>query len=252
MASILRWANIVAFILTIIVNGLAGSTAIIGGKVTAQISDANPTLVTPAGYVFSIWGIIYLLLGIFVIYQALPGNQGKTFQKRIGWLFVLSSIFNIIWLFLWQYEYLAASVIVMFLLLSTLILIYLRLNIGKSKASIQEKLAVHLPFSVYLGWISIATIANVAVTLVSVNWDGFGLDPEVWAAIAIALALLITLLILATRKDVAFALVVIWALIGIGVNQSGNQTVVLLTQISAAIVAIAIIAVIAYTALKRR
>jgi tryptophan-rich sensory protein len=108
MASILRWANIVAFILTIIVNGLAGSTAIIGGKVTAQISDANPTLVTPAGYVFSIWGIIYLLLGIFVIYQALPGNQGKTFQKRIGWLFVLSSIFNIIWLFLWQYEYLAA------------------------------------------------------------------------------------------------------------------------------------------------
>src|SRR5690606_20584839 len=101
--------------------------------------------------VFSIWGIIYLLLGIFVIYQALPGNQGKTFQKRIGWLFVLSSIFNIIWLFLWQYEYLAASVIVMFLLLSTLILIYLRLNIGKSKASIQEKLAVHLPFSVYLG-----------------------------------------------------------------------------------------------------
>lgn len=252
MASILRWANIVAFILTIIVNGLAGSTAIIGGKVTAQISDANPTLVTPAGYVFSIWGIIYLLLGIFVIYQALPGNQGKTFQKRIGWLFVLSSIFNIIWLFLWQYEYLAASVIVMFLLLSTLILIYLRLNIGKSKASIQEKLAVHLPFSVYLGWISIATIANVAVTLISVNWDGFGLDPEVWAAIAIALALLITLLILATRKDVAFALVVIWALIGIGVNQSGNQTVVLLTQISAAIVAIAIIAVIAYTALKRR
>ncbi len=250
--SVLRWANILAFALTIIVNGLAGSTTIIGGKVTAQISDANPTLITPAGYVFSIWGIIYILLGIFVVYQALPSKQGETFRKKVGWLFVLSSASNIVWLFLWQYEYLTASLVLMFLLLATLILIYLRLGIGKSKVSLREKLAVHLPFSVYLGWITIATIANVAVTLVSLNWDGFGLSPEVWAAAVIAVALLITILVLATRKDIAYALVIIWALVGIGANQSGNQTVVLLTQIGVIIVTIALIVVIAFTKLRRR
>jgi len=250
--SVLRWINILAFVLTIIVNSLAGSTTIIGGKFTNQISDANPTLITPAGYVFSIWGIIYILLGIFTVYQALSGRQSEAVRRRISWLFALSSAFNIVWLFFWQYEYLSVSLVLMFLLLATLILIYLRLGIGKTKAPIQERLAVHLPFSVYLGWITIAAIANVAVTLVSLNWDGFGLSPEIWAALLITIALIITLLVLATRKDIAYALVVIWALVGIGVNQSGNQIVVLLTQISASIVVIASVLVIAFMVLRRR
>ncbi len=177
----LKYSNIIAFILMVVINGLAGSSTFIGGKLTAQISDANPTLITPAGYVFSIWGIIYVLLGIFVVYQALPSKQGSGFQKRISVLFVLSSLANIIWLFLWQFEYLAASIGLMFLLLACLIIIYLRLEIGKSNVSMGERLAVHLPFSVYLGWITIATIANIAVTLVSVNWDGAGIPAQTWA-----------------------------------------------------------------------
>jgi hypothetical protein len=247
-----KWLNILAFLFTVLVNGLAGSTTIIGGKNTAQISDANPTLVTPAGYVFAIWGIIYILLGIFVIFQALPSEKGKDYQKRIGWLFVLSSLLNIAWLFLWQFEYLSFSVILMFLLLATLIALYLRLNIGKSTASLREKLAVHLPFSVYLGWITIASIANVAATLVSVNWDGFGINPETWAALIIIIALLITLLVIAIRKDVAYGLVIIWALVGIAVKQSGNQNIVMITEISAIVVAIALAAVILLSILKRR
>ena len=167
-----KWANIIAFVATIIVNGLAGSTTILGGKLTAEISDANPTLITPAGFTFAIWGIIYLLLGIFVVYQALPSKKEKDCLSKIGPFFILSSILNIVWLFLWQYEFLAFSTVIIFLLLLSLITIYMRLNIGKSTVSIGEKIAVHLPFSVYLGWITIATIANVAVTLVSVNWDG--------------------------------------------------------------------------------
>ena len=235
---VLKWMNVLAFALTVAVNSLAGSTTLLGGKLTAAISDANPTLVTPAGYVFSIWGIIYVLLGIFVVYQALPSQTGKDFHERVGWLFVLSSLLNIIWLFLWQYEYLSLSVVVMFLLLATLIAIYLRLNIGKSKVALREKLAVHVPFSVYLGWITIATIADVCVTLVSVNWDGFGISQETWAALVIVVALLITLLVVATRKDVAYGLVIIWALLGIAVKQSGNQNIVMLTEISAVLVAI--------------
>lgn len=251
-SALLKWLNIMAFLFTVLVNGLAGSTTILGGKNTAQISDTNPTLITPAGYVFSIWGVIYILLGVFVVFQALPSEKEKDYQKRIGWLFVLSSLLNIAWLFLWQFEYLSLSVVLMFLLLATLISIYLRLNIGKSKAPLREKLAVHAPFSVYLGWITIASIANVAVTLVSINWDGFGISPETWAALIIIIALLITILVIATRKDVAYGLVIIWALVGIAVKQSENQNIVMITEISAIIVAIALAAVILLASLKRR
>jgi benzodiazapine receptor len=249
-SALLKWANIVAFVATVIVNGLAGSTTLLGGVNTAEISNANPTLITPAGYVFSIWGIIYVLLGVFVIFQALPSQKEKEYTKKIGWLFVLSSVLNIFWLFLWQYEILGVSVVLMFLLLPTLIAIYLRLNIGRSAVSLREKLVVHVPFSVYLGWITIASIANVAVFLVSENWDGFGINPETWATLVIVVALAITVLVLATRRDIAYGLVIVWALTGIAVNQSGNQSIVTLTEASAIIVLLALAAVVLLSRLK--
>ncbi len=243
-SSILKWLNIISFIFMVIINGLVGSTTIIAGKNTAQISDNNPTLITPAGYVFSIWGVIYILLGIFTVFQALPSQKGRDYQRKIGSLFVLSSLFNIVWLFLWQYELLSYSVVLMFLLLATLVTIYLRLDIGKSLVSLREKFVVHTPFSVYLGWITIASIANVAVTLVSVNWNGFGIAPETWASLIIIIALLIALLVLAIRKDFAYGFVIIWALVGIAVKQSGNQNIALIAEISAIIVTIAEVATI--------
>jgi len=249
-STLLKWANVIAFALTVLINGLAGSTTILGGRLTSQISDANATLITPAGYVFSIWGVIYILLGIFVVFQALPSQTQRDRQESIGWLFVPSSLLNIAWLFLWQFEYLSLSVVLMFLLLATLIAIYLRLNIGKSTVSFREKLAVHVPFSVYLGWITIASIANVAVTLVSVKWDGFGISQETWATLIIIIALLITLLVIATRKDVAYGLVIIWALVGIAVKQSGNQNIVMIAESCAIIVAIALAASILLARLK--
>jgi benzodiazapine receptor len=249
-SALLKWSNIVAFAATVIVNGLAGSTTLLGGVNTAEISNANPTLITPAGYVFAIWGIIYVLLGMFAIFQALPSQKEKEYKKKIGWLFVLSSVLNIVWLFLWQYEILSVSVVLMFLLLATLIAIYLRLNIGKSTVSLREKMAIHVPFSVYLGWITIASIANVSVFLVSENWDGLGINPETWATLIIIVALAITVLVLATRRDIAYGLVIVWALIGIGVNQSGNQSIVTLTEASAIIVLLALAAVLLLNRLK--
>jgi len=248
----LRYANILLFALTVVVNGIAGGTTILGGQLTSAVSDANSTLITPAGYVFSIWGVIYILLGVFIVYQALPSQQGKDYRRKIGWLFVLSSLINIGWLFLWQFEYLSLSVVLMFLLLATLISIYLRLGIGKSGVSLRERLAVQLPFSVYLGWITVASIANVAATLVSIGWDGFGISPETWAILVVAVALIITMLMLITRKDVAYSLVIIWALVGIGVKQSGNQTIVMLTEISAALVAVALVATVLVTKLRKK
>jgi len=239
-STLLKWTNIIAFALTVLINGLAGSTTILGGKLTAEISDANPSFITPAGYVFSIWGVIYILLGTFVVFQALPSQKEKNYHERIGWLFVFSSLLNIAWLFLWQFEYLGLSVILMFLLLAALIAIYLRLNIGQSPVPLRERLAVHVPFSVYLGWITIASIANVTVTLVSVEWDGFGISQETWAFLVVIIALLITLLVVATRKDLAYGLVVVWALLGIAVKQSGNQNIVTTTEIGAVVIVIAL------------
>lgn len=248
--ALLKWLNVVAFVAVVFVNGLAGSTTLIGGKTTAQISDAYPTLITPAGYVFSIWGVIYLLLGIFVVFQALPSEKTREFREKVGWLFILSSILNIVWLLLWNFDYLSLSVVIMFLLLATLILIYLRLEIRKSNVQLREKIASHLPFSVYLGWITIASIENVAATLVSVKWDGFGISPETWAIIITIIALLIAILVVLTRKDVAYALVVIWALLGIAVKQSSNRNIVTATEISAIILAITLIATMLFSRLK--
>jgi hypothetical protein len=249
---LLKVSNIIAFALTVIINSIAGSTTIIGGVNTAQISDAYPTLITPAGYTFAIWGIIYFLLGVFVVYQALPSQKGKDFQKKIGWLFVLSSILNIAWIFCWQYQQLAISVVLIFMLLLSLIAIYLRLGIGRSAVRMRERLAVHLPFSVYLGWITIATIADVAVTLVSVQWGGFGIAAETWALLIIVVALLITLVVIATRKDIGYGLVIIWALVGIAVKQMGYPTIVMTLEASIIIIAIALVVMILYSTLWHR
>jgi translocator protein len=251
VSGMLRWSNILAFVVMVFVNGLAGSTTLLGGKVTADISNANPTLITPAGYVFAIWGVIYVLLGIFVVYQALPSEQGRPFQKRIGWLFVLSSVFNIMWIFAWQFELLIVSVILIFLLLATLISIYVRLDIGRTKVEFSRRLAAHLPFSVYLGWITIATIADVAVTLVSLNWDGFGISAEIWASLVILLALAIAIAVAITRRDVAYELVIVWAFLGIAVNQASNPTIVVLTLAGAVAVVIVLAASILRTRIRQ-
>lgn len=248
--ALLQGANVVAFLVTVLVNALA-NTSVLNGKTTGEISDLYPTLVTPAGYVFSIWGFIYILLLVFVVFQVLPSQKEKAFQKEVGVLFVLSSVFNVIWLFLWQYEQITSSVILMFALLAALIMIYLRLNIGKSSVSLREKLCVHLPFSVYLGWITVAPIANVAAALVSINWDGFGLSDVTWAVLVIVVALIITLLVVFTRRDVAYGLVIIWALAGIAVKQSGTQSIVTTAQISAVVVAVALVSAILISRLKR-
>ncbi len=247
----LRWANVVAFIVTLIVNGLSNTT-LIGGRTTAEVSNSYPTLITPAGYVFAIWGIIYILLGVFLVYQALPSQKDKPFQKQIGGLFILTSAFNVVWLFFWQNELLPISVVVIVAFLASLIAIYLRLNIGKSDVGLKERLCVHVPFSVYLGWVTIATIANIAVTLVSVGWDGFGLSLQTWAILVLAVALILDLAVIATRRDIAYSLVFIWALAGIAVNQTANPSIVLTAEVAIIIIAVALAITVAFSRFRRK
>jgi hypothetical protein len=235
---LLKIGNIVAYVVTLIVNGLAGSTTIIGGKLTADISDANPTLITPAGYVFAIWGVIYILLGAFVVYQALPSQKGKDYHSKIGWLFVLSCAANICWIFLWQFQYIAFSVVFILIYLMSLLMIYLRLDIGISKPERNERLAIHLPFSVYLGWITVATIANISAALVSIGQTQLILGGTTWAVLVLIVATLITGMVLWTRGDLAYAAVLIWALVGIYVKHADLVTVAYASLICAGIIII--------------
>jgi benzodiazapine receptor len=243
--------NIVAFTVMLIVNGVAGSTTFLNGMTSADVSDMYPTLVTPAGFTFAIWGIIYALLIFFVIYQALPKNRDDPFLNKIGVLFSLSSVFNVCWLFLWHYNLITYSLILMFALLASLILVYLRLDIGKAAVSLKEMALVHLPFSVYLGWISIATIANISVALTAVGWDGFGIEASTWAVAIICVALLLSFVMLATRKDIAFCFVVVWALTGILVKQSEYESIILTSEIGIVLILAAIGMTVAFSRLKR-
>ena len=224
--STLQLANIVSYIGMVAVNIMASALPL-GGNTTGELSDAYPNFFVPAGYVFSIWGVIYLLLLAFTMYQAYPSRKGEEFLKKIGCLFVLGCALNISWIFLWHYEYVIPSLLPMFALLLTLIIIYLRLDIGRSSPVRKERYFVHLPFSVYLGWITVAPIANVVAALVSINWDGLGLSEVAWTAIVIAVAVALTVINTLKRGDVGYALVIIWALGGIIVKQIAIRAVVI-------------------------
>jgi hypothetical protein len=237
---IISLSNVIATVLTIIINSLS-NTSILGANTVGEISDAYPTFFTPAGYVFAIWGIIYALLLVFSIHQVLPKQQDAPFREKIGLYYILCSVANIIWIVLWVNNYILFSTILMFLLLASLIVIYHRLDSIGAQMSLRENLAVFLPFSVYLGWITVASIGNVAVTLVSLNWNGWGLSELSWTILMIGVAIAVTLIMIVRKRDIGFSLVLIWALLGILVKQSDVQNIVLTTGSGIGLIVIALI-----------
>jgi len=210
--------NLLGFLGTVVVNALA-TILPINNITTGELSDLYPNLFVPAGLTFAIWGLIYVLLGIFVIYPLIPSvrrdAQKIDFVQRIGPLFFISCLANIGWIYAWHYQIVPLSLGLMLILLGCLLAIYLRLNIGKSEAPKAKKYLVHLPFSVYLGWITIATIANVTALMVDINWNAWGLGEQFWAVAVIIVGIAIALSILFTRKDIFYCLVVDWAILGI-------------------------------------
>jgi hypothetical protein len=224
----LQYGNIIAVILTIIINGLANVLPI-GGKYTGELSDNIPNLFVPAGITFGIWGIIYVLIIFFALYLAkdlfIKSNTKKPFLEKVSFFFILASLANIIWIFFWHYEQILLSLFAMLLLFFSLLAIYLRLNIGLEKVTIKEKLFVHVPISVYIGWITVATIANVTAVLVKIGWDGFGINEQIWTVIVIIVASIITILILLTRRDYVYCAIIIWALIGIYIKRISDDPI---------------------------
>ena len=241
--------NIVAVIGTLILNYLSNALPI-NGKTAGQLSDEIPNLFVPAGLTFAIWGVIYILLIMFAAYQARDLFKKEKiempFIKKSSYYFFLAGIANMSLIFAWHYQQVLASVIIMLVLFASLLKIYLNLDIGKEIVSRKERIFIQVPISVYLGWITVATIANITAFLVTINWDGLGISDVLWTMIVIIVALIITLLMIITRKDVAYSLVIVWALLGIYIKRTnplyGLQNEVALTAaVCALIIVLAII-----------
>jgi hypothetical protein len=216
--------NVLAVVATLVVNGLANALPL-NGHLTAEISDLFKVYFVPAGYVFAIWGLIYVGLIAFAVYQAMPSQRENPRLRRISYGFALSCLANIVWLFLWHYEVFVLTIIVMLALLLLLIGIYLRLDIGHGRVTAKEKWLVDIPVSIYLGWITVATIANASDVLNYLKWNGWGLAPEIWAIILLAAGLGLAAAMSLTRGDIAYQLVLVWAFVGVAVKQAGTPMV---------------------------
>ena len=239
-------ANALSVTLALAVNVLANALPF-NGQTTAEISGRFQVYFVPAGYVFAIWGVIYLGWIAFTVYQFLPAHRESPRLRKLGYLFALSCLFNAVWLFCWHYNRFGLSVLVMLALLGLLIASYLQLNVGRTPVSRAERWCVDIPFSVYLGWISVAAIANITDWLYLIHWSGFGIAPQVWAVIMLIVAALLGTLMALTRRDAAYVLVLVWSFVGIALGQSA----VPLVAISAWVVALVALALAFFSLLPR-
>ena len=237
MKDLVRQITVILSIAATIVINILANTLPLNGLNTGEISDRFQVYFVPAGYVFSIWGLIYIGLIAYAVFQALPSQSENPRLRATGYLVALSGLANIAWIFLWHYEQFAWTLVAMISLLILLIVIYLRLGIGITKVSTAEKWAVQIPFSVYLGWITVATVANITDLLFFLNWNGLGISPQVWFLVVLAAVVVISGLVSLTRRDIAYNLVILWALVGIAVKHSSIPLVMVASLVSTVIVA---------------
>jgi translocator protein len=237
---------VVSVLATLVVNALANILPF-NGLNTGQISDRFHVYFVPAGYVFSIWGVIYVGLIAYAVFQALPSQRENPRLRRTGYPVVVSGLANMVWLFLWHYEQFPLTLVVMAGLLAALITVYWNLGIDRKEVTTAETWAARVPFSIYLGWITVATIANVTDVLYYVGWDGFGINTRNWALVLLAAVLVIAGLMSLTRRDIAYNLVIVWALVGIAVKQAAAKSIVLASLVTAVFV----VAVLAYSLYRK-
>ncbi|GEM01502.1 hypothetical protein SAMN05421839_11262 [Halolactibacillus halophilus] len=217
------WLNVFTLIFALVLNGLA--TALPLNDIdTGAISDRLNVLFTPAGYVFSIWGIIYIALVIWTFRQFKSDQQNRVIYRDTHVLFWLINLLNGIWLITWHYFYFGIGVVIMLLLLVLLIGMYNVIN------QVKDKPLDRLPFSLYLGWISVATIANISYYLTEIGWNGFGISDEIWTVALLVIAFMLATWFRYSQSDIVYPLVFIWALIGVGIKNQGVSELVSMTS----------------------
>lgn len=231
----MKYLNLLFFAAMIVMNYLANALPL-NGKTTGALSDAYPNLFVPAGVTFSIWGVIYILLLIFCVVQFTTSHQAVI--SRIGWLFGISCIFNALWIVAWHYERLPLSLILMLGLLVSLIWINIFIKdmpLGFFKAA----------FGIYLGWICIATIANVTALLVTYGWGGFGISEETWTIIMIIVGTLVVALTIWRLDNPFIGLAVVWAFIGIMIKRQADVRSIFITA-AVAMVLVAVVLILMF------
>jgi len=223
---------IITLILTLVVNFLANALPL-NGLTTGEISDAYPILFVPAGYVFSIWGVIYLGLLAFTVYSITRKGLADPRVDAVAGLAVASNLFNLVWIFLWHYQQFPLTLLAMGGLLVSLLVIYVKLGVGREKRNWQGKLLVDTPFSIYLGWVTVAVVANIAQVLYVLGWRGAPLSEVLWTVILLGVASLLGVLMIFLRKEVAYPAVLVWAFVGIWVKQGATPLVAMTALVGA-------------------
>jgi hypothetical protein len=211
-----RSGNIVAFVIMVAVNALANILPF-GGQTTGAVSDKYYSLFTPAGFTFGIWSVIYLLLAVFVVYQVLPAQRDNESLSRISPWFKLGCAANALWMFAWHQEWIMVSLLLMAVLLCSLVITYRHID--------GEAWQVRLPFSMYVGWITVAIIANSSAMQTALHWNDLGFDAVTWTLLKLAVAGAIAAVMVLHRSDIVFGLVVGWACYGISAGQSATPAV---------------------------
>lgn len=234
-------ATLVAIFGTLIVNTLSNFFPP-GGENVGEIANTvlAGVLITPANYAFAIWGIIYLGLIAYGIYQFEADRRRELTIKRVNKLLITACVAQIIWIFLFTLQQFAVSILAMLAILLPLIGIYVTLNIGRERVSRLGRWVAHIPFSIYLGWISVATIVNIASALYTAGWNGWGIGDVAWTAIMIGIATLLGLIVISRRADVAFTLVFVWAFVAVAIRQS-NIPAIWMTAVAGSVVLIGLL-----------
>jgi len=216
-----RIVTVMSYLMTLAVNGAANALPI-NGQQTGEISDRYEVYVVPAGYVFGVWGVIYLGLGAFTVYQAIRGDDAVA--RRLGWLPAVTGLLNIAWILCFHYGWFAASVVIMLALLATLVAIYGRIREFHDLDRV-ARWAVQIPFSIYLGWITVAAVANVAQTLDAVGFEPVLLPGDWLASIVLASVAVTAGRFMIRNADTAYGAVLVWAFAGIAVKEAATPAV---------------------------
>lgn len=229
--------NGVVLVVTIVMNYLS-NTGVFNGKTIADISEKYQNLFTPAGYAFSIWGLIYLgLLGFVFYYGPLfkQTEEKKQTVMQIGWWFIISCIANSLWVLAWLYDSILLSVLLMILILFSLLKIVVNTKMELYNAPLKKFIFLWWPFCIYSGWISVALIANIAAYLTKAGWNGFGISPTIWTITMLAVATSIHIFMIWNRNMREFALMTVWAFIAIAVANQHQHVAVFWAAIIAAV-----------------
>lgn len=254
MKKILAITNFLSVILVLLINGLSQSQRW-NNTTVGEISNKFGNLFTPAPYAFSIWGLIFLMLiiyGIYQLYSAFSNTPDSHYIEKTSWWFTLANIGNASWVVAFTYDQILLSVGIMIIILVSLLQVVVRTNMNKEKVSFKVHALVRTPISLYAGWITVATIANFSAYFASIDLMGSELTQIIWTIALITIAVLLNTLMVWTRNMHTYGAVAVWALLAIYIRHDQSIESVAYYALVSAITLVVIIALHMLSTLKKQ